>query len=709
MYRVELLHAHWRDGAWQEESLATNEVHPSEAGSAPPLRPGGVGARELGDGQPSQVGNTELQDATRLYDFAFRGEILRAWRESAQASSGVGPPEGRRLILDIDPGDLRRRHWERMSNGNGLDRPGAEPKGSLVRGPVVFDFVDSVRDDALKILIVVGSRPQDPAVKAEEEVAALEETFGPLWRKVECVVLRQPSRGQVSDALQSRPDVFHFIGHGNLDANRQPFLDLFQAENQPPLRWQLQDILTDFGGIAPAFVFLNACHTVDQTDLVGAASMTDLFLDNIGARAVLGMHAAVRGTTAGKLAGELYEALANGESLDLALTRARNKADVLKSNDPAREWDWSLPYLRLSVLPEQVLPIARSVPKSLEKEIDLVPCFKPNEYFVDRVTPHRELLRHVQPDPNRQSNMLLITGPREVGKSQLIRSCLEIAARRGRLVKYVELDPAVPLDLLGFLRLICEGDVWSPIAGPLPRQAMKRFYQTLNTLLQGKDPRDPGVIEAQSEIVKWGPLPVNGVEDQLEHIFGSFTQALRDVPAKARVERAEKLEGLGLHDQAELCRRDRRPFLLVLDQLAVRDPAWASAPSAWNVDRRLFTDHLVPHLIRPIAAGAVPEVVLLVGVTESAVSAFGLDARSLRLSPTTIPVDALAPANFGELALEYCTKRKIEEAIRGRNGDPTSWRDFVTLVGAMRRTTWRPGDLAALYDIVFSSLVEAPQ
>ena len=72
--------------------------------------------------------------------------------------------------------------------------------------------------------------------------------------------------------------VFHFIGHARL-VNGVPQL-LLQYETAPPpgLPWELADILKDFRGVSPSFVFLNACHTVAETEVPEAWSMSDLFV-----------------------------------------------------------------------------------------------------------------------------------------------------------------------------------------------------------------------------------------------------------------------------------------------------------------------------------------------------------------------------------------------------------------------------------------------
>jgi hypothetical protein len=714
-YPVELVEVQWSNGQPQEVVRARNDVSAEQLPGAPGAAgQAGAGARDLGgDPGPGGGGSSEAADAAALYDFVFQGAVATAWKALRTPPPGGGPAEGRCLILDVQAPELEHRRWERM--GKNLDFPASRPECALVRGPAQLDLLAPARDDTLKVLVVVGSAPKDPNVLAEDEVQELEKTFMPLKHGLEYRILRQPTRGELGEALgKLRPDIFHFIGHGSIDPNsNQPFLYLHQLADQTDLAWPLIDILKDFGGFSPSFVFLNACHTVDRTDLVGAASMTDLFLTEIRAAAVLGMHAAVRGTTAGRLAGALYQALTAGQRLDLALTRARNQADILKSNDPARAWDWALPYLRVRVAPEHVLPLAPLVPRFLLNKLEQIPSFKTNAYFVDRVPQHQDLLKKAQQDPERAGNLLLVTGARAIGKTQLIRCCLEAAVRRGRLAKYVELvDPDKPLEFLDVLQRICEGKDGGLIDSPLPEAAVKRFYQVLNALHQGLNPGDKGVVESQPGVVecqedgRWRRLPVKGTvrgeEEQVEFVFKSFLEALRAVPAQARSERARQLEEHDLPADAAQARTDKRPFLLVLDQLAIED----LHPASLTLVVDLFRKYLVPKLIKPFAAGGLKDVLLVLGVVESAITPLGLDAgpKSLGLVPPTIQVGMLAASEFKQLAEEYFLKRDIEKALQEKNQDPGAWRQFVNALGVSIGAQWSPASIVKLFEATFPLL-----
>jgi hypothetical protein len=703
-YPVELLELQRDEKGWCEHSLARCSIPVEAIGGAPAVPPsGGAGNRDVGPINPVIRAGSEANHAAWLYDFVFQDEVGEKWHAlTTSAPDSVGPPEGIGLILDVTPSKLRYLRWELM--GKELDFPASTPNSSLVRGPVELKFLAPASDDVLKVLVVVGSAPKDENVMAEEEIDELETVFTRSRREVKYKLLKQPDRNTLSKELAAfHPNIFHFIGHGNLDENKQPYLYLHQAATGTDLEWRLDDILKDFNGIAPAFVFLNACHTVDRTDLIGAASMTDLFLDRIGARGVLGMHAAVRGKTAGRLAGKLYEALSNGHRLDLALTYARNQSDILKSNNKDQKWDWALPYLRLKCLPDQVLP-APVVPKYLVERLNRVPIFKQNDYFVDRLDLHEQFLEHIQTNQDRASNLLLIVGDKEIGKTQLIRCCLQAVARRGRLVKYVELDPTRPLNFLDVLRLICEGEKVSPISGPLPASALEGFGQTLNALKSGKDPRDKELLAKQPTKARWDLQLDKGDEEQVNLIFASFLEALQKIPDKARQERAEELKQRKEFDYAEYVYKDKRPFLLVLDQIAVPEKIQDFTGASLSLFGKPFKDYIVPQLIGPFARGEgnLGDILLVLGVTRSALEPLGLDAESLHVEPPTIRVPSLPADQFRTLAEEYFEKRGIEALLK-RCNCPIPWRDNVGKMGeafVKMNRFWSPVEILSLYSLL---------
>ena len=70
---------------------------------------------------------------------------------------------------------------------------------------------------------------------------------------------------------------------------------------------------------APRVAVMNACRSGEVADV---RSLTEAFLAG-GTAAVLGMQGDIRGTSAAKFGGELYQALAEGKQIDEAVTRAR--------------------------------------------------------------------------------------------------------------------------------------------------------------------------------------------------------------------------------------------------------------------------------------------------------------------------------------------------------------------------------------------------
>ena len=547
----------------------------------------------------------------------------------------------------------------------------------------------------------------------EEEVQELEQAFADRATEIEMMVLRQPSRDRnppseknsLSDLyLAFKPHIFHFIGHGKIDkGDRKPYLFLYDKAYNKNVPWPLHRIIDDLGRHKPEFVFLNACHTVDAARSAESReavwSLSDTFLTpiGIGARGVLGMHAAVKGDSAGKLAVAFYESILNGDDLDLALTAARNRIDQFKGHDPSRGWDWALPYLRVTVPPDQVLGMARVV-RFLGQQIPNVNEFQKNCIFVNRMAERRDFLNRLQHDPTRSTNLLLVKGTAKVGKTDLIRCCLQSAATRGRLIKYVELDSIQKVDELGLLRLICEGEPRSLIEKPLPDRAMARFYQTLNALLDSADPADQLKLASYPTKPKWEingkarKLPDNGgVQDQLEYLFAAFLEALDGVPHAAREDLAGKLKGID--DQAaERILADKRPYLIVIDQVSQR-----------GVKVESFNTIMVPRLIDEFAKGIKANVMLVLAVAEKDSDALGLD----NLGVATVPVNLsqFDPDDFERLAYQYFEKvSTLHPKYRQMRLDPEEWKSAVCQFAERykrKRQNWNPDTLWSLLQITY--------
>ncbi len=724
-YRVEVIDVRWAAGGWSETVEGSHDVPADEfegpaVAVAPPLAapatapvsgavaqgvgPGkaGEGDRNLGPGKGAGGdGSRAARDAAALFNLVFQHGSLDAWNRLTGTAGKTGAVAKYRLILDIAPQILRRRRWERM--GKDPVYPGCEPNCSLVRGPVDLTYLAPMLDGPIKVLLVVGSGASEEAeVHAEDEVRELEAVFKDLTQGLEYKILRRPTRETLPAAIVAlQPDVFHFIGHGRL-FNGAPQLFLHHDLDPPKnLPWELADIVKDFRGVSPSFVFLNACHTVAEVEAADAWSMSDLFVGRLGARAVLGMHAAVRGTTAGKLAAALYRALADGKSLDLALTEARCTADILKFDDPSRRYDWALPYLRLTVLPDLVLPLAPAVPEDIGAKFRNVTEFKDNAYFVDRVEPRQRFTGHIQ--PKSRCNLILIAGEKGIGKTHLIRNCLEAVAQKGRLLKYVELDKDKAYNVLDILELLCTGDDWSPIGAPLPVPALEPFARVHNALLRGENADDPEVLSRSPTTLTWKPVPTEGrtkTEDPVKSLLGAFLRSLRGVAVEARKARARELEEQGYPQDAERARRDQRRFLLVLDQVSLNP----GRPRRDELVSKAFKEALVPHLIRPLARGVVKDLTLALAVAPDDLQAFGLDERTLGLTPDSVPVPRLNANLFLDLADEFFTKCGAFEALNrlNKSADLHNFLVNTSQYYLSVNMEWSPSDFKHFYDLLVS-------
>ena len=199
-----------------------------------------------------------------------------------------------------------------------------------------------------------------------------------------------------------------------------------------------------------------------------------------------------------------------------------------------------------------MFPLAPAVPEVIRTELSRVNEFQGNAYFVDRVELRQQFARHIQPKAG--CNLILVAGEKGIGKTHLIRNCLEAVAQKGRLLKYVELDPGSAYDVLDILRLLCTGNDWSPIGAPLPAPALEPFARVHNALVNHENADDPEVLLRMSTELKWEPVPTDGptkTEDPVKSLLGGFLRSLKGVAVEARKARARELEEQGYPQDAE--------------------------------------------------------------------------------------------------------------------------------------------------------------
>jgi hypothetical protein len=565
---------------------------------------------------PAQLGE-------RLFDLALRGSLRAPWDDFRDRFKREGAAtEGRRVVLEIQPPELRRLPWERM--GKGAIRLARDPGNSFVRG-LIKSGGDLSERLPLKALVVMGS--EDEAIQAKEEVRLLEKALWKLPHRIDYRVVRPARRQIIQQAVREfNPHVFHFIGHGTLTGGTSCLI--LEIPGEGNVLWRTEDIYSDLAGAPLRFAFLNACHSKGEADQSGIWSIADTFFD-LGARAVVGMSDAVRGIAAAELAARLYSALVEGNPLDLAMTAARQAVEVLPDGKPE---EWALPYLHLTVEPDKVLPFVRpAVPQAIQGLLESNE-FHPSSLFFDRL-PFRDVLRdHADGEVTQPRSVVLVDGEKKVGKSTLLCYGLEACLWRGYSVRYHDLRGTRSLDFLALLRRIRDGDDRTPLAPPMPAAAFATFNQELNALLDGKDPRVSEYAAAYPTVDEHRSL-VHHDAQLADRIFANFTSALQHAAILER-----------------LVKDERRPLILALDHLG---------DVAGGVDESSFRSFVIPHLISPIARGTIRDVLLVLGACSDDLDDLGI--TFLNPAPKRVPLTRLKPEEFAELATEYLRRRDLPE------------------------------------------------
>ena len=555
------------DGAWPPEPTASDTV-PAD------LDVGSLPAALAGAATAADAVVAFLHASPESQAFAEVGLHLGRLLLPPKVREHWSRPAVDRTFLCVGPG-LRRLPWESARAPHALF---VQPGQPFVRVHRRVPDDDPVAD-ALPIRVLVVRGDDDDQIGARDEIREIKRIVGGAPGRIEAEFLSRPTQSDLRTAYERvKPHVLHFIGHGT----RKASTGQVALRVVPPGReaWLLTPtyIADLLSRPAPRLAILNACRSGETAD---AVALTDVFLDS-GAAAVVGMQGDVRGTAAALFGGTLYRSLLDNEPVDRAVAKAREAvyADTGVS-DGAR--DWILPCLTTRVRPDDVLPdlsaaSARAVriEQQFETEVGA---------FVNRVHERHKLLKGIDPGVGeRVEPLLLVVGESDIGKTRLMNWLRRRCAVRGRRVKYVSFDRPNPVDLLGdrparydFLEVLY---AIRDVAEDLPdapegvASAFDRFNHDVVHLAEGRLPPDPPV--PTPEPARW-PRMTGGTSHHVASTFESFRTCLASA---ARPE----------------------PLLLVLDHVG-------------NVLDSAFRQQLYDHLIRHIADGRVPNVSLVVVMT----------------------------------------------------------------------------------------------
>ena len=435
------------------------------------------------------------------------------------------------------------------SRGHQLDHPRWSPDADLeARWP-------------LRVLVLVGSEPEDDAVKAEAELEAIEELLasvrarktrrGNVALKVIFLTTRDdaPDDLVIAELTEFRPDIVHFIGHGFLEPGGRPMLAIGDPDDPDRRRatWGPDALRGLFRRRAPRLLVLEACRSAQSRD-AGKPDITRACLQ-AGVAAVIGMQAPIDGAAAVRFGRTLYDALIDGTPVDVAVADARNA--VLRDSSHDHDRDWSAARLTLAVPPDQVVRLAPA-PVGNESVVRECPTLLRTRYFLDRYEVGWDTWRSLdasargagppaRPAPAGQDRRLvLIHGEDGVGKTDLVKVVLERCALRGDKVVYVDLadkDATVTENVLRAIRDIRPGPdadgFRALLEAPWPEGTFDRFTGHLLALahpdyrgeplpaeIPGKTPAE----DARARLGDHGRARLDELTETFRHCLHGYTQ-----------------------------------------------------------------------------------------------------------------------------------------------------------------------------------------
>lgn len=281
--------------------------------------------------------DTVRELGTALWQAVFQPPIASRYAESL----GMAGDEGLRIRLRVDPIELHLLPWEYLHNPETGQFPVLSRRTSLVRYVARPQPVLPLRvDGSLRILVLISTPADQPALQADRERTLIEEALSPLTKAgaVELAVETDGRLAQLQDRLRQGYHVLHYVGHGIMTRG-QGYLVLENEERASHFvgATALEPLL---GGTSLRCVVLTACES--------AAAPGDPFLGLApalvrgGVPAVIAMQMPMPDESAVVFTREFYRSLAHRRPIDASVTEGR-----LGIRAAVRDTriDWGIPTL----------------------------------------------------------------------------------------------------------------------------------------------------------------------------------------------------------------------------------------------------------------------------------------------------------------------------------------------------------------------------
>lgn len=613
VYPVQLF---FDDGAegWLERPLAKINIPEDLSVPNPPDDPISkkpIDGREIREAFIKETGESARFSrwGTYLHQLLFQEPLAKEWKRLRGLYPGEIPDksEGLRAILDIQSDTLRWLPWELL-----VEPPEAplffDPANPFSRGALDKELDVKTFTWPIHVLIVVGSKETDEKINAQQELEAIQNAFIKSPLPIDWYVCCRPTKAELIELIAKyKPQIFHFIGHGEESAGGYSFLELNDKKGGPtPDEWSDEEIIIDLKPWQPRFAFLNACRT-SSTDMQENSWDLARAFAKAGVPAVLGMQADIKGDAAAEFSRKLYLSMLQGTPLDRALAEARA---AVKTQSSIRQRDWALATLYLQQLPEQILGMTPPIDKEKSEKFKADGRLKKTNDFVGRLKQRRRLWHGVDQVIDREeefNSAFIVVGNDQMGKTSLVQASLRVCALRQRQISYVDIGYESTKDFLDILEAIRKGDPESSdiICAPLPDEPFAYFDEKFNYL---------------KLLTKTEALTQLAADSNLcEQFFNAYKDALIAIAVK-------------------------EPLILVLDHL--------------NVEWKTFNSVLVKYLLAPIAKDQLPRCRLVVACSvedfEKRLSQDLIDAAQV------VSVGAWKPEKYVPLMRQICLYNDIK-------------------------------------------------
>lgn len=294
----------------------------------------------------SQEEETVKDFGKKLFDALLTGKIQSCYDVSLHDAAKQG--KGLRMKLRIEPPELVALPWEFLYDSQQLEYLSLSSSTPVVRYP---ELVQSIRplsvDPPLRILGMTASPSDLPLLNVEREKRNVEEAMKDL--KAQKLVDITWVHGQTWEDLMRAMQtgiwhIFHFIGHGSFDRDKDEGLIALSDEDGRKFllgATQLKRLIGINSNLR--LVLLNSCEGArgSRRDIFSSASA---ILVHGGMPAVLAMQYSISDEAAIVFSRAFYMALADGMPVDAAVTHARIAVNVALKN--SIEWGTPVLYMR---------------------------------------------------------------------------------------------------------------------------------------------------------------------------------------------------------------------------------------------------------------------------------------------------------------------------------------------------------------------------